>query len=292
VIIDSHLHIWDLERAEYAWLNPSLCPINRTINFYEIAPTLAASGIQGCVLVEADDNAEDTDIMLDAASRHPEVLAVVAWAPLDRPDELPARLEQLAQHSVVRGVRNLFQSHPREWAVSPEVDHGIGMLAAARLPLDFVTNDPAPLAELPGMLERHPDLSLVIDHLGKPPIGGTAEQRSEWRELLAAVARDPRVYAKVSGLYSSVGEMADWTTAAVKPFFDDALELFGADRLMYGGDWPVSILAGGYGRTWDAITELAETLSPSERDALLGGTAQNFYRIATEDPPLRNSSHV
>jgi L-fuconolactonase len=279
VIIDAHLHIWDLDRAEYSWLGPSLGPINRSIAFDEIAPTLAVSGIEGTILVEAADNAEDTELMLDAARRHSEIVAVVAYAPLDEPDRLAARLEYLTEQPVVRGVRALFQAHPREWAISPDVDRGIGMLAAAGLPLDFVTDDPAPLAELPGMLKRHPDLSIVIDHLGKPPIGGTSEQRSEWRELLAAVARDPRVYAKVSGLYSAVGNKADWTTAMVRPFFEDALELFGADRLMYGGDWPVAILAGGYERTWAAITELVAPLSSSERSAILGGSAQKFYQI-------------
>jgi L-fuconolactonase len=279
VIIDAHMHIWDLDRAEYSWLGPSLGELNRTIVFDEIAPTLAASGIDGSILVEAADNAEDTELMLDAARRHPEIVAVVAYAALDDAARLPARLEYLAAQPIVRGIRNLFQAHPREWATSPDVDRGIGILAAAGLPLDFVTDDPAPLAELPGMLKRHPDLSIVIDHLGKPPIGGTSEQYSAWRELLAAVARDPRVYAKVSGLYSAVGKKSDWTTAAVRPFFEDALELFGPDRLMYGGDWPVAILAGGYERTWAAITELVASLSSSERNAILGGSAQKFYQI-------------
>jgi L-fuconolactonase len=283
VIIDAHMHIWDLDHAEYPWLGPSLGELNRTIAFDEIAPALAASGIDGSILVEAADNAEDTELMLDAARRHPEIVAVVAWAPLDRPDELSAHLEYLASHAVVKGVRNLFQNHPPEWTTSPEVDHGIGMLAAAGLPLDFVTNDPSALADLPGMLARHPDLEIVVDHLGKPPIGGTSLQRSEWRALLAAVARNPRTFAKVSGLYSAVGAKADWTTAAVQPFFDDALELFGADRLMYGSDWPASIVAGGFDRTWAAVTELVAPLSSAERAAILGGSAQKFYRIGAVD---------
>lgn len=285
MIIDAHQHIWNLERADYPWLGPELGAINRTMTFDELAPTLAARGITGSVLVEAADNAADTEVMLDAARRHPQVVAVVAWAPLDIPDELPAHLEQLAGHTVVRGIRNLFHAHPREWATSPQVDRGLGLLAASGLCLDFVTSGPAAIADLPGIGERHPNLRIVIDHLGKPPIGGTGEQRAEWRASLSAAAANPLTHAKVSGLYSSVGDLARWTTDGVRPFFDDALELFGADRLMYGGDWPISELAGGYERTWESLEQLVAPLSAAERGALLGQTAQAFYRI-----PSRTSS--
>lgn len=279
MIIDAHRHIWDLERADYPWLGPELGAINRTMTFDELAPTLAARAITGSVLVQAADNAADTEVMLDAARQHPEIVAVVAWAPLDDPERLPARLEQLAAHPVVRGIRNLFHTRPREWATSPAVDRGLGLLAASGLPLDFVTGDPTALADLPGMGERHPGLRIVIDHLGKPPVGGTREQRDVWRELMSAAAANPLTHAKVSGLYSSIGDLADWTTEGVRPFFDDALELFGADRLMYGGDWPISELAGGYERTWASVEELVAPLSAGEREGLLGRTAQAFYGI-------------
>lgn len=289
MIIDAHQHIWDLERADYPWLGPGLGAINRTMEFEELAPTLEAHGIAGSVLVQAADNAEDTDLMLDAASRHPQIIAVVAWAPLDRPEELPARLEYLAATPVVRGIRNLFHARPREWATSPPVDRSLGLVAEAGLTLDFVTGDPAALADLPGIGERHPDLRIVIDHLGKPPVGGTRAQRAHWRGLLADCAANPLTHAKVSGLYSSVGDLADWTTEGVRPFVDDALELFGAHRLMYGGDWPISQLAGGYARTWASIEGLLAGLEASERAAVLGETAIAFYRPRD---PLPNTSHV
>jgi L-fuconolactonase len=283
MIIDAHQHIWDLAQAEYSWLGPDLAPINRTITFDELVPTLAERGITGSVLVQAADNAEDTELMLDAAQNFPQVVAVVAWAPLDRPDALAPRLAELAEHPVVRGIRNLFHNHPREWATSPEVDRGIGVLAASKFTLDFVTSNPAALADLPGIGARHPELDIVIDHLGKPPVGGTRKQRAEWRALLSAAAANPRVYAKVSGLYAAAGDPAGWTTDDVRPFFEDALEVFGARRLMYGGDWPISEIAGGYERTWESVQQLVAELSVSERDALLGGTAANFYRISLSE---------
>ena len=155
------------------------------------------------------------------------------------------------------------------------------LLEAAGVPFDFVTSGPAALAELPVLGRRHPDLDIVIDHLGKPPIGGSAENRAEWRRLLAEAARNPRTHAKLSGLYSATGDLAAWTVEQVRPFVEDALELFGPNRLMYGGDWPVCVLAGGYDRTWAAMTELLAPLTTTERDAILGGTAELFYAIDT-----------
>jgi L-fuconolactonase len=279
MILDSHLHIWDPGRAEYAWLGPEIAAVNRSIGFPEIAPTLAELGVDGVVLVQAADNAEDTALMLEAAEAHDEIVGVVAWAPLDDPRALEGRLEELTAMPVVRGVRNLFHARPREWAVSPAVDQGLALLEAADLPVDFVTSSPDALAELPEIGRRHPGLRIVIDHLGKPPIGGGADERSTWRELLAAAAANPLTHAKVSGLYAAVGELDSWTEDAIRPFVRDALELFGAERLMYGGDWPISLLAGGYRRSWDAISSIADTLTPSERAALLGGTAERFYRL-------------
>jgi L-fuconolactonase len=279
VIIDAHQHVWDLERAEYPWLGPALGAINRTIDFDELVPTLDACGISGSVLVQAADNAADTDVMLEVARRNPRVAAVVAWAPLDRPDELASRLEWLAERSVVRGVRNLFHARPRKWATSPDVMQGLELVAASSLALDFVTSSPPALADVAMLGERLPTLRIVIDHLGKPPVGGTALERAEWRALLSAAAANPLTFAKISGLYASVGDMADWSLDGIRPFVDDAFELFGADRLMYGGDWPISELAGGYERTWVAVGDLIAPLSEGERHAILGATAANFYHI-------------
>lgn len=281
MIIDAHQHVWDLDRARYDWMGPGLGDIHRTVGFDELAPTLERLGIDATVLVQAADNAADTDLMLDVASREPRVAAVVAWVPLDDPVALPARLEWLLARPVVAGVRVLVHEREPGWIEQPAVDRGLELLAASGLSLDFPTAGFAALAELPGVGSRHPELRIVLDHLGKPPIGGTADDRARWRGLLAEVAANPLTHAKLSGLYSSVGGLDSWTVDAVRPFVQDALELFGADRLLYGGDWPVSLLAGGYERTWDAMSAILSDLSSDERDAILGATAARFYRIDT-----------
>jgi L-fuconolactonase len=279
VTIDAHVHVWDPTRAEYPWLGDGMGDLNRPIGLEELTPTLDRLGIDGVVLVQASDNAEDTALMIESSRRHPEVVGIVAWAPLDRPEELPEHFARLAGAGRVVGIRNLIHDREPEWLLGPQTDRGLAELARSGYPLDFVTAGPAALAELPVLGQRHPDLDIVIDHLGKPPIGGTAEERLRWRRLLADAAANPRTHAKLSGLYSSTGDLAAWTVDQVRPFVDDALELFGAERLMYGGDWPISVLAGGYDRSWAAMTELLAPLSATERDAILGGTAELFYAI-------------
>jgi len=281
MIIDAHLHIWDPTRADYPWFGPWMGDLERPIGFPEIAPQLAARGIGGAVLVQAADDARDTRNMLEAADAEACVLGVVAYSPLDDAVRLAADLESYAADPRVVGIRNLIHEHDRAWLDRPEIETGLALLARAQMPLDFPVNDPAALRQLAGIARRHPELPLVLDHLGHPPIGLPPAAHEEWRELVAACAAAPNVTAKLSGLYSATGDLAAWTTDGIRPFVDDALDLFGPDRLIYGGDWPISELAGGYPRTWAAVGELLEPLSPAEREAILGGTATRVYALPT-----------
>ncbi|WP_267714424.1 amidohydrolase family protein [Streptomyces sp. CoH17] len=288
-VVDSHLHVWDPGQAAYDWLGPAMAPVDRAMRFQDVRPALRAAGVGAAVLVQAADNDADTDLMLATAAAHPEVVGVVAWVPLDDPDRARDRLTVLLRDAHVVGVRTLLHERPDpEWVLGPEADAGFALLAEAGLPFDYSTTSPAALHHLPELAARHPALRLVVDHLGKPPVGGGREDRAEWRRLIAAAARHPGVHAKVSGLYRATGALDAWTTDEVRPFVEDALELFGPERLMYGGDWPVSLLAGGYARTWEAVGELLARLAPGERAAVLGGTAARFYRL---DPALLDAAH-
>jgi L-fuconolactonase len=281
MIIDAHQHVWDLSRAEYPWLDAGAAPIDRTMELDEIVPAMRRIGVGATVLVQSADNEGDTANMLRVADAHPEVVAVVAWVPLDQPDRAAEMLARLRGDDRVVGIRALVHTNPDpQWILRPDVDEGLGLLEAQGVPFDYVVESPAALALLPELSERHPALSIVVDHLGKPPVGGTDAERVVWRRLLEAAAANPRITAKVSGLYAASGRMGDWTLDAIRPFVDDSLEMFGAGRLMMGGDWPISVLAGGYERTWGALLALAAELEPAEAAALLGETAAAVYSIA------------
>ena len=281
-IVDAHLHVWDLERNAYDWPTPELPELYRTMEVDDVRPSLDRAGVDAVVLVQAADTAEDTAGMLEMADRHPIVAGVVGWVPLDRPVDAAAALAGFAAEPRVVGIRSLIHTmDDPNWILRPDVGEGLGLLEAAGLPFDYVTSGPAALAHLPVLAQRHPSLPLVLDHLGKPPIGLDDAARRSWRELLAAAAANPLLTAKVSGLAAAAGPPDSWTTEMLRPFVLDAVDVFGPDRLMYGGDWPVSILAGGYDRTWDAISELLADLTEAEREQVLAGTATRVYGLGT-----------
>jgi L-fuconolactonase len=280
-IIDAHQHVWDPTTARYDWLTQEYAPINRPIAFDALRPSLRRAGVQATVLVQSADNDDDTELMLGTAQSNPEIVAVVAYVPLDRPERAAERLAELQRNPIVAGVRNLIHDIPDpDWLLRPEVDDGLGVLESAGATFDLVSVLPRHLELVPLIVERHPRLKIVIDHLSKPPIG--LAERDPWWQLIARAAEAPLVHAKISGLYSATADSGSWTPELVRPFFDRAIEVFGADRLMYGSDWPICELSGGYHRVWDGLSELFDELDAAERQSVLGGTAERFYAIGAE----------
>ena len=277
-IIDAHQHVWDPNRVRYDWLTEELAPINRPFGFGDLRPALREAGVDATVLVQSADNDDDTNLMLRTAKANPEIAAIVAYVPLDQPAVAAERLIELRRNSLVVGTRSLIHniSDP-DWLLSPAVDEGLGVLEDACVTFDLVAVLPRHLENVTTMSERHPRLKIVIDHLSKPPIG--RKDKEPWWSLIERAAENPLVYAKVSGLYSVTAHSSDWTVDAVRPFVARALEVFGADRLMYGGDWPMSLLSGGYRRVWEGLSEIFDDLDPEERRQILGGTAESFYGI-------------
>ena len=277
-VIDAHQHVWDPAKAQYDWLGPQLSPIDGAMTFDDLAPELRAAGVDFTVQVQSADNAEDTAVMRASAATHPQVVGIVGYAPLDNADETAVTLEEWEGDALMVGVRNLIHNKPDpDWLLRPEVAASLAVLEERGVPLDVVAVLPRHVELVPILSARHPRLRMVIDHLAKPPIG--LHSTEPWSSLMAAAAENPRVYGKVSGLYSATADMAAWTTEAIRPFFERALELFGPERLMYGGDWPISVLAGGYTRVWGGLQPLFEGLSSNEREQVLGRTAAEFYSL-------------
>jgi L-fuconolactonase len=277
-IIDAHQHVWDLDRAEYAWLGPEAGVLYRNFGMDDVAPEFEAAGVTGTVLVQSADDDDDTEHMFAVADAAPIVLGIVGYVPLHEPDRAAERLAELAQRPLFCGVRNLIHDRPDpHWLLRHDVDEGLGLLERAGVPFDVVGVLPEHLEAVLMISERHPDLDIVIDHLNKPPIG--LADHEPWASLMTRVAANPRVRGKVSGLYSAVGDPAGWTVDAIRPIFDHVLEAFGPDRLMYGGDWPVSLIAGGYSRVWSGIEQLLGGLDPADRDRILADTARTFYQL-------------
>lgn len=282
-MIDAHLHVWDLDRAHYDWPDESVPELFRSIGFEEVRGALREARIDQVVLVQAADDSDDTATMIRTADAYPEIAGIVAYVPLERPDEAHDALVALRQDPRVVGVRALIhdQADP-DWILRPDVDEGLGVLEALDVPFDYVAVLPRHLEHLPVLGERHPGLRIVIDHLAKPPIGDPASARwsgGAWERLMASAAENPRVSAKVSGLYSATRDPAAWTIDEVRPFVERARDLFGPERLLYGGDWPVSLTAGGYARCFEALSSIFAEWPEAESAGVLGENARRFYGL-------------
>lgn len=279
-VVDAHQHFWDPARVTYPWLASAYPELDRGFDFADLSPHLTASGVDATVLVQSEDVDDDNQLMIDIASQHTQVAGIVGWAPLDDPAALDMTIARLRQSGKLVGIRVLIHNRPDpDWILRPDVQEGLVMLARLGLTFDIVAVLTRHLEHVPVIAERHPNLRLVIDHLAKPPIGGDLKS---WSGHLSRAAACPNVFAKVSGLYPVADPRSPWNVEDLRPAFDVALEAFGVDRLMFGSDWPICEVAGGYGRVMDALVELASELSDDEQSALRGGTAIACYGLGLQ----------
>ncbi len=275
-MIDTHQHLWKPSERRYEWLDAAGLPLNADFGPEDVEADVAAAGITTTVLVQAADSYEDTMYMLSVAARVPVVRGVVAWAPLDRTAEAEAALELYAASPVVRGIRVLNHNYadPR-WLLRPEVDAALRMLAPRRLALDVVSVLPEHLVMLAELAQRHPELTLVLDHLAKPDIAGKGWE--PWASLLADVAVRPNVSVKISGL--NTASASGWTWNDWLPYVDHAVEHFGSERIMLGSDWPVATLAGDFAGVWKAQREVIGHLTHQQQDDILFRSAIRAYSL-------------
>jgi L-fucono-1,5-lactonase len=276
--IDAHQHFWNLELCEYPWLTPAQGPIYRTFEPPELEPQIRAAGIERTVLVQAANSYAETDYLLGLADAFEWIGAVIGWVPLlDARDAANTLDAKYLHHPKFRGVRHLIHDEADpDWVVQESVLRGLKVLADRNLIFEVVAVFPNHLKHVPLLAERFPTLTLVIDHLAKPPI--KEKRMGLWAPELSAAAKYPNVFAKVSGL-NTAADWATWSAADLKPYIDFAIEQFAADRLMFGSDWPVCMLAGDYGRVWNETRQALDGRPASEVDAILGGTAERVYRL-------------
>jgi len=271
--IDAHLHLWERSVSDYAWITPDLGVLDADFGPGDAAAELDAAGIDAAILVQAEDSLADTRFMLDIAANHDWVAGVVGWAPLDDHASASAALEALEGETALCGIRHLVHDDPRDDFLDlPDVRASLAEVARRGLAFDVPDAWPRHLGASGRLARAVPELTVVIDHLGKPPVG--RDGFDAWRREFEAVAALPNTVAKFSGLHLP-GVRFDAST--VQPLFDIAVEAFGPDRLMYGGDWPMSVPHGGYQVTSKVMRECLAALAPDERAAVLGGTAERVY---------------
>lgn len=283
MIVDAHHHLWRLAGGGYSWLDdPAMAPIRRDFGVDDLRAAVRDTGVERTVLVEAARcDAAEAGELLAAADACARISGVVGWADLADPG-LAGTLDRYREGPGGRwlvGVRDQVQGRAdADYLTRTDVQHGLSTVADAGLAFDLVVRvDQLPAAAAAALAV--PQLRFVLDHLGKPRIRDGAAGLAQWRAAVTPLAAAPNVSAKLSGLVTEA-DWAHWTVADLHPFVLTALELFGPDRLMFGSDWPVCLLAAAYDRVLAALGEVVDDhLSADERAAVYGGTATRVYGL-------------
>jgi L-fuconolactonase len=281
-LIDSHQHLWVMSERAYSWISPAYGPLYDDFTPEKLAPQIIEAGVTGTVLVQAADTYEDTFYMLDVAEYYPVVKGVVGWVPFDRTNEARAALELFVKNPYFKGVRNLTHDYDNpkygsddKWILREDVQETLALVEKAGLSFDYVAVNSAHISNVAILAANFPKMKIVIDHFAKPDIKGKVMQ--PWADLMSEAATFPNVYAKLSGL--NTASDAQWTFNDWQPYVDHIVSVYGAERVMLGGDWPVAILAGDYVGVWKAQVDVISKFSNEEQEWMKSKTAKKFYNL-------------
>lgn len=285
-LVDAHHHVWDLDVRPQPWLDePGNEPIRRTFGPHDLRKAatrpIAGRRLTSTVVVQCIASVPETRDLLTLADRDPLIAAVVGWVDLTSPavGDVLDELRSGTGGGCLRAVRHLVQAEEDpHWLQRPDVEEGLRAVGERGLGYDVLVRDHQ-LPQAARLAERLPELPLVLDHAGKPPIA--RRELTAWARRLRTLARHPQVHCKVSGLVTEA-DHDTWTIDDIRPVWDVLLTAFGAQRLMFGSDWPVCVPAGGWNRWAATVEELLDDCSGSEKQAVLRATASAFYRLSDE----------
>lgn len=273
--IDSHQHFWRYNRQRDGWITDEMSALRRDFLPADLIPQLCANGVEGSVAVQADQSEQETMFLLDLADRFPEILGVVGWVDLCA-DDLPDRLAHFSQFAKLRGFRHIVQAErDNRFMLWPKFVAGIAAFEQFHFTYDILIY-PRQLPAAIGLIQKFPSQAFVIDHIAKPAIRTRAI--SPWAEQMRALAEHPHVYCKLSGLITEA-DWRNWSESDIRPYLDVVVEAFGPDRLMFGSDWPVCLLAGTYQSVKSLIVNYIRELPARQQENILGLNAIRFYGL-------------
>jgi len=272
--IDSHQHFWRFNQPDYGWIKPDW-PIRRDFLPADLEPELRAWNLDGCVAVQARQSLAESRWLLDLATANTIIRGVVGWVDLRSPS-VAKELEEFAEHPKFVGVRHVVQDEPDDgFMLRADFQRGIDALRGFGLTYDLLVF-PRQLPAAIKLAKQFPEQPFVLDHLAKPPIkNGTL---SPWREQIRELAKLPNVTCKVSGLVTEA-DWQHWRAKDFKPYLDVVFEAFGPDRLMFGSDWPVCLLAGSYERVFGLVENYVSQFGTNAAAKVFGGNAAKFYGL-------------
>ncbi|MFD2587368.1 amidohydrolase family protein [Croceitalea marina] len=275
MIIDSHQHFWKYEPLKHVWIDDEMANIRRDFMPEDLKPIYKEDNVLGCVAVQADQSLQENDFLLGLSKKHEFIKGVVGWVDF-RSKEVEKYLEAYCEEQKMKGFRHVVQGEAdHNFLLRPDFLNGIDHLKKFGYTYDILIF-PHQLGATLEFVKNFPDQKFVIDHLAKPYIkDGFFEG---WAAMMKEIAKQENVYCKISGMITEAN-YSTWTPEQLKPYMELVLETFGPNRLMYGSDWPVCLVAGKYSKVKEVVTDFIAELSSNEQDAIMGKNAMFFYNL-------------
>ncbi|WP_276390459.1 amidohydrolase family protein [Eudoraea chungangensis] len=275
MIIDSHHHLWKYKPETYPWITEDMKILRADYLPQILYPLLKANGVDACVAVQADQSEKETDFLLKCASENEFIKGVVGWIDLKRANR-EDRLAYFAADKNLKGIRHVVQDEPDpEFMLEKEFQNGIQCLANFNLTYDILIYDfQLPAAVL--LARAFPNQKFVLDHIAKPKLSEGVSRN--WSSQIKELSLCDNVSCKISGMVTETKDF-QWSEEEFTPFMEVVLEAFGSERLMYGSDWPVCLLAAKYPQVINIVQKFVSTLTKSEQDNIMGLNAKRFYEL-------------
>ena len=272
--LDSHQHFWKYSPQQHNWIDDSMVSLKRDFLPNDLDPHLIENKIEACVVVQADQSEKETEFLLELATQYEFIKGVVGWVDL-RAKNVEERLKFYCQNQYFKGVRHIVQSEKQDFLLDPAFQNGIGKLGNLNLTYDLLIYSHQIEAAIK-LVSQFPNQKFVLDHLAKPNIKNG--KIDPWKNQIQRMAQFSNVSCKISGMVTEA-DHAQWKPSDFIPYLDIVFDAFGENRILFGSDWPVCLLAASYQEVYHLITDYTANFSLEQRDKLFGANAERFYNI-------------
>lgn len=274
MIIDAHQHFWNYDPVRHDWIGEDMKVIRRDFQPEDIQKVLEKNGVSACVAVQADQSEAETEMLLNFSEQYGFIAGVVGWVDL-RQDGLEDRLAYYSTFPQLKGFRHVLQNEDPSFMLNPDFLRGIDQLREFDFTYDILIY-PHQLDAAIEMVSHFPEQRFVVDHLAKPLI--KKKEIREWKEKMKDLSRHPHLYCKISGMVTEA-DWESWKTDDLLPYLEAVTEIFGPERLMFGSDWPVCLLASTYDKWLGLVKNYFSSFSLTDQQKVFGGNANTFYRL-------------
>ena len=273
-IIDTHQHFWNYDTTRHEWINEEMRAIRKNFLPEQLAPILKENKVDGCISVQVDQTTEETDFLLALAKEHSFIQGVVGWVDL-RASNLEDTLENYRDAKALKGFRHIIQGQAAGFMLQPNLIQGLKKLATRNYTYDLLIYAHQ-LKEANEFIKQVTELPIVIDHVAKPNIKDS--EMEDWKKEITALAKYPNVYCKISGM-ATEANWETWTMTGLQPYLDTVVAAFGTERIMFGSDWPVCLVASSYAKWLNGVQKYFNTFSSTEQEAIFAGNVIKFYKL-------------